>query len=167
MRIKAPGGRTALVVIAVAAVVFALVCLLVVQREEASAVEQYDAQDAATAAASDALPQMLSYGHATIEKDLDDATGAMTKKFAEKYTELAPQLTTTAQQRKIDVTATVRTIAALECGQECSTSTVRLLSFVDQNRTIDGKPASPAALSVVVTMKQVDGDWLVDDLTTS
>jgi len=167
VRIKAPARRTALYVLTAAAVVFALVCLVVVQREESSATEQFDARDEATAAASDALPQMLAYGHETVAKDLDEATGVMTKKFAKKYSELAPQLTTTAQERKIDVTATVRTIAALECGQECSTSVVRLLAFVDQNRTIDGKPASPAALSVVVKMKNVDGDWLVDDLSTT
>jgi len=165
--IRRPARRTALVVLAVAALVFALVVVLLLQREEASAVEQFDAQDAATAAASDALPRMLGYGHATIEKDLDDATEVMTKGFAKKYTELAPQLTTTAQQRKIDVTATVRTIAALECGQECSPTNVRLLAFVDQTRTIDGKAASPAALSIVVEMKKVDGDWLIEDLTTS
>jgi len=167
MRLRRPARRPALIALAVAAVVFALVVVLAVQREEASAVEQFDAQDSATAAASDALPRMLAYGHDSIAKDLDSATEVMTKRFAKKYTELGPQLTTTAQERKIDVVATVRTIAALECGQECSTTDVRLLAFVDQTRTIGGKPASPAALSVVVRMKQVDGDWLVDDLTTS
>lgn len=167
MSIRRPARRTTLVVLAIAAVVFALVALLVIQREEASAVEQFDAQDAATAAASDAIPRMLGYEHATIAADLDDATEVMTDRFAKKYSELAPQLVTTAEQRKIDVTATVRTIAALECGQECSTTSVRLLAFVDQHRTVATKPASPAALSVVVRMKQVDGDWLVDDLTTS
>lgn len=167
MKIRRPARRTALVALALASVVFALVALLIVQREESSAVEQFDAQDAATAAATDAIPRMLGYQHATIAADLDDATDVMTDAFAKKYSELAPQLVATAEQRKIDVTATVRTIAALECGQECSTSSVRLLAFVDQNRTIATKPASPAALSVVVRMKLVDGDWLVDDLTTS
>lgn len=162
-----PSRRVALTVAAVAAVVFALVVVMVVRGEESSAVEQFDAQDAATAAASDAIPRMLAYEHASIEDDLEDATEVMTKKFAKKYSELTPQLTTTAQQRKIDVTATVRTIAALECGQECSTTDVRLLAFVDQNRTIAGKAASPAALSIVVRMKQVDGTWLVDDLSSS
>jgi len=162
-----PRARTLAIAAAVVAVVFALVSLLVVQRAEASAQDEVDSRDEATAAASDALPRMLGYRHATIADDLDEATEVMTPKFAKKYTELTPQLVTTAQQRKIDVTATVREIAALECGQECSASKVRLLAFVDQNRTIDGKAASPAALSVVVEMRQVDGDWLVADLTTS
>jgi len=159
--------RTAAIVLATAAVVFAIVSLLYVQRSEASVASEFDARDAATAAASDAVPRMLGYRHASIQKDLDAATGVMTTKFAKKYTELSPQLVTTAQQRKIDVDATVRAIAPLECGQECSTTTVRLLAFIDQHRTIAGKAASPAALSVVVKMKKVDGDWLVDDLTTS
>lgn len=167
MTIRRPGRRAVLVTLALASVVFALVALLVVQREEQSATEQFDAQDAATAAATDAIPRMLGYEHTSIADDLDDATEVMTDSFAKKYTELAPQLVATAEQRKIDVTATVRSIAALECGRECSTSAVRLLAFVDQNRTIEDKPASPAALSVVLRMKLVDGQWLVDDLTTS
>lgn len=166
-RFRRPARRPALLVLAVLAVVFALVVVLVVRGEESSAVEQFDAQDAATAAASASLPRILGYRHATIEKDLDDATELMTKRFATKYGKLAPQLTATAQERKIDVSATVRTITALECGQECSTSDVRLLAFVDQNRTIAGKAGSPAALSIVVRMKHVDGDWLLDDLATS
>ncbi|MBC9227681.1 hypothetical protein GL325_15240 [Aeromicrobium sp. 636] len=167
MRLRRPRAGTALLALAVCAVVFALVSLLVVQRAEASAQDQVDAQDAAVAAASKALPEMLGYKHATVEQDLDDATKVMTEKFAKKYSELAPQLVATAGQRQIDVVATVRTIAPLECGQECSTSKVRVLAFVDQNRTIAGKPGSPAALAVVVEMNQVDGDWLVADLTTS
>ncbi|SKB07765.1 hypothetical protein [Aeromicrobium choanae] len=162
-----PRTRTLAIAAAVVAVVFALGSLLAVQRAEASAQDEVDARDEATAAASAALPRMLGYRHATIAEDLDEATEVMTPKFAKKYTELAPQLVTTAQQRKIDVTATVREIAALECGQECSTSRVRLLAFVDQSRTIAGEAGSPAALSVVVQMREVDGDWMVDDLTTS
>lgn len=167
MKFRRPAGRTGLLAAAVISVLFALVSVVIVQRAESSASEQFAAQDSATAAGSDALPQMLGYQHETIAEDLQSATEVMTKGFAKKYTELSPQLVTTAQQRKIDVTVTVRSIAALECGQECSTEQVRLLAFVDQNRTIADKPGSPAALSVVVTMKKVDGDWLVDDLTTS
>ena len=162
-----PRTRTLAIVAVVVAVAFALVSLLMVRGAEASAQDEVDARDEATAAASAALPRMLGYRHATIAQDLDDATEVMTPKFAKKYTELTPQLVTTAQQRKIDVTATVREIAALECGQECSTSRVRLLAFVDQSRTIAGEPGSPAALSVVVQMREVDGEWKVDDLTTS
>ena len=167
MRTARLSGRTLTIVVAVAAVVFALVAFLVVQRAESAAVEQFDAQDVAARAATDALPRMLGYTHATISDDLDEATGVMTDAFAKKYSELSPQLVKTAQQRKIDVDASVRDIAALECGQECSTSKVRLLAFVDQHRTIADKPGSPAALSVVVTMELIDGDWLVDDLATS
>lgn len=167
MNISRPSSRTVLVAAAVISLLFALVAFVMVQRAESDAAEQFDAQDAATAAATESLPQILGYGHETIAADLESATDLMTTSFAEKYSELAPQLVTTAEQRKIDVTVSVRDIAALECGQECSTSRVRLLAFVDQHRTIEGKPGSPAALSVVLVMKKVDGDWLVDDLTTS
>jgi len=160
-------ARTLLAALAVASVVFALVAVVLVQRAESRVEAEFAARDAATAAGSAALERMLAYEHETIEDDLESATEVMTEEFAEKYSELAPQLVTTAQQRKVDVVASVRHIAALECGQECSTSAVRLLAFVDQHRTIDGEPGSPAALSVVLSMKRVDGAWLVDDLTTS
>ncbi len=167
MSIRRPSGRSALIAAAVIASLFALVAVVTVYRAQNSASEQFEAQDAATAVGSEAIPQMLGYRHETIAADLESATEVMTDGFAKKYTELAPQLVTTAEQRKIDVVATVRSVAALECGQECSTERVRLLAFVDQHRTIDGKAGSPAAMSVVLVMKKVDGDWLVDDLTTS
>ena len=153
--------------VAVAAVAFALLATLTVRQAESGAQTQVDAEDAATAAASTAVETMLSYDHATIADDLDAATTLMTPDFAKEYEELAPQVIAAAEQRKIDVAATVRAIAPLECGQECSTSQVRLLAFVDQHRTIAGKPGTPAALSAVVTMKKVDGTWRVAGLTTS
>lgn len=164
---RRPRARTLLVAAALASVLFALTAFVMVHRAESAAQDQYDAEDSATGAAAEALPTMLGYRHQSVKQDLEDATKVMTKSFAKKYAELSPQLATVAQQRQIDVTAVVRDVAALECGQECSTQTVRVLAFVDQNRTIAGKAASPAALSVVVTMKQVDGDWKVADLQTT
>ncbi len=167
MKARRPTGRAVLIAVAVVSVLFATVAQLMVLRAESSAQSQLDAQDEATGSASESLPEILGYKYATIEDDLDAATDLMTKDFAKQYSELSPQLVSTAQQRKIDVTATVRNIAALECGQECSTSSVRVLAFVDQHRTIAGTAASPAALSIVVRMKKVEGQWLVADLSSS
>lgn len=164
MRIHRPRPRTLLALMAALGVAFALAAALTVQRVEARATDRADAAESATGAAARALPLMLGYEYATIEEDLDAATDVMTPAFAKKYTELAPQLVTAAQQRKINVDAQVRAIAPMECADECSTSTVRVLAFVDQHRTIDGKVGSPAALSVVLTMKKTDGDWLIADL---
>lgn len=154
-------------VLAVVAVVFAVIVTLSVRQTESDAEARVEAADKATAAASDALEAMLGYRHASVQKDLDAATALMTDDFAKEYEQLAPQVATAAKQRKIDVTATVRGIAPLECGQECSTSDVRLLAFVDQTRTIAGKPGSPAALSVVIRMHEVDGDWRVAEMTSA
>ncbi len=167
MKSKLPSLHALLVAVASLAVIFALVSYYLVHRSESAAQAQAEANDAAASVAADSLERVLAYKHASIEKDLDGATALMTKAFAKKYSELAPQLISTATARKIDVQATVRQIAPIECGQECSASTVRVLAFVDQHRTIDGKAGSPAALSVVVKMKKQDGDWLISDLTTS
>ncbi|HPU13723.1 MAG TPA: hypothetical protein PLQ19_08015 [Aeromicrobium sp.] len=156
-----------LVLAATLAVIFALVSFFIIHRAEATASGQAEANDAATGVAAESLPKILGYKYASIEKDLDSATELMTTSFAKKYTELSPQLVATATGRKIDVQAVVREVAPLECGQECSESTVRVLAFVDQHRTIAGVVGTPAALSVVVKMTKVDGDWLVSDLTTS
>ncbi|KAA1422245.1 hypothetical protein FE697_013860 [Mumia zhuanghuii] len=157
----------ALGVLAVVAVVFAVVATAAVEQTESSADERVATEDAATAAATPALETVLSYGHETVAEDLKSATELMTDDFAAEYEQLSPQVASAAEQRKIDVAATVRAIAPLECGQECSDTSVRLLAFVDQNRTVAGKAGSPAALSVVVRMEKVDGDWLVAELTTT
>ncbi|MGH1563641.1 hypothetical protein [Mumia sp. DW29H23] len=170
---RPPLTRRARVVLAVlaflalAAVVFAVVATLAVRQTENDAEARVDAAERATSAASTALETTLSYRHATVADDLEAATALMTPDFAAEYEQLAPQVASAAQQRKIDVAATVRAIAPLECGQECSDDSVRLLAFVDQTRTIDGKAGSPAALSIVVRMEKVDGDWLVAEMTTT
>ena len=167
MKLTMPRPSRLIVLVASLAVIFALVSFFVINRAESAASDQAEASDAATGVAAESLPKILGYKYASIEKDLDSATDLMTTSFAKKYTELSPQLTATATGRKIDVEAVVREIAPLECGQECSETTVRVLAFVDQHRTIAGVVGSPAALSVVVKMSKVDGDWLVADLTTS
>lgn len=164
MRFHRPRPRTLLTLVAAVAVAFALAAAWTVQRAESRADDRAVAAREATGAAARALPVMLGYEYSTIEKDLDAATAVMTPSFAKKYTELAPQLIEAAEQRRINVDAQVRAIAPMDCGDECSTSTVRVLAFVDQHRTIDGKPGSPAALSVVLTMRKSDGDWLIADL---
>ncbi|WP_370616247.1 hypothetical protein [Mumia sp. Pv 4-285] len=154
-------------VLAVVAVAFAVVATLAVRQTESAADERVETADRATAAATPALETVLSYRHASVADDLEAATDLMTDEFAEEYEQLAPQVASAAKQRKIDVAASVRAIAPLECGQECSDTSVRLLAFVDQHRTVAGKPGSPAALSVVVRMEKIDGDWLVAELTTT
>ncbi len=156
-----------LALLAVAAVAFAVVAVLAVRQVEGDADRQVEAQDQAAKEATTALDTMLSYRHAIVAADLEAATELMTDDFAAEYEQLAPQVASAAEQRKIDVTASVRAIAPLGCGQECSTSSVRLLAFVDQYRTVAGKPGSPAALSAVVRMEKVDGRWLVAELTTT
>lgn len=156
-----------LALLAVAAVAFAVVAVLAVRQVEGDADRQVAAQDQAAKEATTALDTMLSYRHASVGADLEAATDLMTDDFAAEYEQLAPQVASAAEQRKIDVTASVRAIAPLGCGQECSTSSVRLLAFVDQYRTVAGKAGSPAALSAIVRMEKADGRWLVAELTTT
>lgn len=166
MKLRRPSRRRVLALLTVVSLMFAAAAFVVVQRQVGEVTGQADAAADATNAAAESLPAMLGYRHASMAADLDAATDLMTKRFAAKYSELAPQLTSVAEQRQIDVVAQVRKIAPLECGQECSSTSVRVLAFVDQNRTIAGEPGSPAALAVVVTMKKVSGDWLIDDVVS-
>ncbi|KHL16334.1 hypothetical protein CLV56_2552 [Mumia flava] len=157
------------VVVAVVAVAYAAIAFFTVNGVENDATDRVDVEAEATTAAVAAIPEILGYSHETIDEDLEGATEFMTDDFAAEYSELAPQVSSLAEQRELVVTAGIveDSIAPLSCGQECSPSEVRLLAFVDQERTLAGKPGSPAALSVVLRMEKVDGTWLVAELTTT
>jgi hypothetical protein len=121
------------------------------------------AQEAAASAAATAAEDILSYAHTTVADDLAAAQERMTPAFAEDFAEVVPTVTSLAEQRQLVVTATVRNVAVVECGEECSTSTVRVLLFVDQERTGEGKALDPIEVRTVLTMTRTDGAWLVSD----
>ncbi|GAA3549991.1 hypothetical protein [Nocardioides daeguensis] len=142
---------------------FGTVTTLERAERDAQVADQAAAQDAAAAAAAGAAEEILSYAHDTVAEDLEAAQERMTPAFAKDFAEVVPTVTSLAEQRQLVVTATVRDVAVVECGEECSTSTVRVLLFVDQERTGEGKPLDPIEVRTVLTMTRSGDGWLVSD----
>lgn len=142
---------------------FGTVTTLQRAERDARAADQVAAQDAAAAAAAGAAEEILSYAHATVAADLEAAQKRMTPGFAKDFAEVVPTVISLAEQRQLVVTATVRNVAVVECGEECSTSRVRVLLFVDQERTGEGKPLDPIEVRTVLTMTRSGKGWLVSD----
>ena len=65
---------------------------------------------------------------------LKDSKATMTPSFAKKFDSIAPALQDLAPQRKIQVKATVRNAAAIECGDKCNSDKATILVFIDQAR---------------------------------
>ncbi|TQK68788.1 hypothetical protein [Nocardioides sp. SLBN-35] len=147
----------------VAGAAFGTVATLERADRDARAADQAAAQETAASAAATAAEDILSYAHATVAADLEAAQGRMTPGFAKEFAEVVPTVVSLAEQRQLVVTATVRDVAVVECGEECSTSTVRVLLFVDQERTGEGKNLDPIEIRTVLTMTRVKGTWLVSD----
>lgn len=154
------GGLTIL------AVAFGATSYAVTQKPADSASAQASANDAATTAAASAAQTILGYSYRTIDANIAAARTDMTAPFAS--TSLTPKLVSElrslADQRKLVVKASVRSAAALECGEDCSTSTVRVLLFIDQDRTTAGKPTSAIPVRAVFTMTDQAGRWLVSNM---
>lgn len=154
------GGLTIL------AVAFGATSYAVTQKPADGASAQASANDAATTAAANAAQTILGYSYRTIDANIAAARTDMTAPFAS--TSLTPKLVSElrslADQRKLVVKASVRSAAALECGEDCSTSTVRVLLFIDQDRTTAGKPTSAIPVRAVFTMTDQAGRWLVSNM---
>ncbi|MBM0125868.1 hypothetical protein [Pimelobacter simplex] len=152
-----------LLVASVAGAAFGAVATMQRADRDARATAQVAAQDAAASAAASAAEDVLSYAHDTVADDLAAAQERMTPAFAEEFAEVVPTVTSLAEQRQLVVTATVRNVAVVDCGEECSSSTVRVLLFVDQERTGDGRTLDPIEIRTVLTMTRSKGEWLVSD----
>lgn len=119
----------------------------------------------AAAAAGTAMETVFSYRFDELEQHEQDATALMTDGFAEQFDEIAPALDELAPQRQVQVRTVTRSAAPRECGDECTDDAASVLVFFDQARvTADTQEPTVFGNRVVVSMKQVDGRWLVDDI---
>ncbi len=109
-------------------------------------------------AARDGTVALLSYGAATVEKDLDAAKARLTGQFLESYTSLTHDVVIPgAQQKQITAVATVPAAASLSASKDRAVA----LLFVDQTITVgQGQPTSTAS-TVRVTLDRVDNRWLI------
>ena len=159
------GRFGALVALTVAAVAFGLVFGIrgFSDWRDGNAVVEAHEQAAATAAESGET--IFTYQYNQLGQHLREAKKTMTPAFAKKFTEIEPALQNLAPQRKIQVKATVRNAAAIECGDKCSPDAATILVFIDQARVADGaKKPTVFGNRIELNMVERDGRWLVNNI---
>ncbi len=155
----------AIAVLAVAAVVFGVVGVVLGVDSWRGSRGIDSAQDAATETAASSVGEIFSYDYTDVNGHLEDAQKLMTPSFAKKFATISPALGELAPQRKIQVKAESREAAAVPCGDDCSQDAVTVLVFFDQARLADGsKTPTVFGNRVAVSMVKDGGDWLVDDI---
>lgn len=165
----APGSGTRAVVptwlllgLAVVLVALVAVTAYVWSRPSDTAVET--ATRSAQTAAERATTAILSYDAATLEADQETAQSFMTSDYRKDYDELFEVIKQNAPATETKVEAEVVASSIVRSGED----RVAILLFV--NRPTTNKQQQEPVIykdQVTVTMQQVGGDWLVDDLETS
>jgi hypothetical protein len=121
-------------------------------------------EKAATTAAASA-ETIFTYQYNKLGEHLSASKKTMTPAFAKKFESIAPALQDLAPQRKIQVKATVRNAAAIECGNTCRQDAATILVFLDQARVADGAK-KPTVFGNRIELKMVErnGEWLVNEI---
>lgn len=150
-----------LVALAVLAVAMVVATVWTWQRE-AEAGE--DAVREAQAAAEKAVVPVLSYDHRTLDADQESAQALLTDDYRQDYDQLFAVIKQNAPRTRTAVTAEVVSSGIVRSGED----RVDVLLFVDRPTTNKLNP-EPIVYrdQVTVTMEQVDGEWLVDEMVTS
>lgn len=164
-------GLAILAVLTTAALVLAVV--LAVDEfggpDSDSSVTSFDPADgtAASSVAERAVAAVLGYDYRRLEADRDRALTFLTPEYQKTYEKIFDGLINGTEQApggaiktKAVVTSTVRSTAVVDADED----TVRVLVFVDQQPTTNGKQQPVLANRVVATMVRSDGTWLLDNL---
>jgi Mce-associated membrane protein len=125
--------------------------------------EESAARDAQVAAERAAVP-VLSYDYEHLADDQKAAQALMTGNYREEYDKLFTVLEENAPETRTKVTASVIASGIVRATDD----RVQVLVFVDRPTT-NKLSAEPVVYKdqVTLSMQLVDGEWLVDDLTTS
>lgn len=138
---------------------------LLTQRPSDADVER--ALRTAESVAQQAAPAIFSYDHRQLEQSHDRAAAYLTEDYREKYDEIfssvieqnAPRIKATVEAEFLS-SGVIRTAGGADADDR-----VEVLVVFDQlttNRQVKEPQRSPAY--AVLTMEQVGGDWLVDDV---
>ncbi|WP_164519567.1 J domain-containing protein [Nocardioides ferulae] len=126
-----------------------------------------EATEAARAAAVPAAEAVLSYGYDTLDEDQAAAQSYLTDDYREKYDGLFEVIRQNAPGTETTVRASVIASGIVRSGED----RVQVLLFVNQTRTNADteKGGEPTVFKnwATVTLEEVDGDWLVDDMTST
>lgn len=126
-----------------------------------------DDAEPAVRACADGLARALSYDYRSLDADLDRATALMTTAFGKRFRDTWEKTTRRDASAKKVVTKAVVRGAGLVTSDG---GKVRCLTFLDQvlvRSTGIDKGSEPVKVSqnrVTVSVREVDGTWLVDDI---
>ena len=117
------------------------------------------AAKSAIKAASDGTVAILSYAPESLDKDFATAKSKLTGDFLSYYTQFTEQIVTpAAKQKSVKTTASVVRAAVSELNPDSAV----VLVFINQTtQSADRPDASFTNSSVRVTLKKVDGAWLI------
>ncbi len=119
------------------------------------------ARDAVLDAAKNGTVAVLTYSPETVDKDLADARARLTGDFLKQYEDFTAQTVVPAAKNagvKTEATVTRAAISQMQPGR------AQVLVFVNQVTTSRARPTPALATSsVIVTLVDKDGHWLISD----
>lgn len=133
-------------------------------REIQDAEDSQVAAETAPSVAERAAEAILAYDHRSLDADQDTAERFMTSSFAEEYAKtFDDSVEPTARTYRAQVTAEVKGSSVIRASDD----RVRVLLFVDQTTQSTAHQQPQVALNrVQFDMVLVEGDWLVDDISS-
>ncbi len=156
------GGRRGRILVAGVAALLVVVALglgLLHLRDQQIGAARADA----VAAAREAVPQLLSYDHRTIDGEVDARTARLTGPFKDQYANLLRTVVLPAAHKSRLITTTE--VQAAGTMSEDGPDRVTVLLFVNQSTGPEGQPPNVAGSRVRVTMERPAEDWLVSEVT--
>lgn len=120
------------------------------------------AHQSAVATAARSTSEILSYGFEDFDAQIEDATPRMTEPFAVKFRETTADVKDRFMEERM--TQEVRVVASSVV--TASDEEVRALLFLDQYVARAGEGTSVTPYRALVTVRRVDGGWLVSDIVT-
>jgi Mce-associated membrane protein len=109
-------------------------------------------------AARDTAVAMLSYTRDNVDANLVSARERLTGTFRDDYTRLINEAVIPAAKQK-NITAVAQVQAAATISARPDEAVV--LVFVNQTTTVADQPPTDAASTVRMTLRRIDGRWLV------
>ncbi|GAB3696403.1 hypothetical protein [Saccharopolyspora tripterygii] len=136
----------------------------VLHLRQAAAARLDSARAEAGRAAAQRIPEVLSYSHDTLDRDLDAAQRAVTGPFARDYLELQRSAVRPAAVRdRISTRTTVSALGVVSAEE----NRVVVLAFINQ-LTTSARQTTPLieGARVRVTLEKTGEDWLVSKMDT-
>jgi Mce-associated membrane protein len=123
-----------------------------------------DATRAAQSAAERAIVPVLSYDAKTLDDDQAEAQTYLTSDYRKEYDKVFAVIKENAPETETAVSVEVVASGIVRSGED----RVEVLLFVNRPTTNKKQPEPVVYKDQVrITMQLVDGDWLIDDMTTS